>query len=72
MTHMPDRDWLERKTERENAESNERNYMRGLRQAKRRERWHRIRSWFFTPRGALVYFGAGYALVAIAFIWWRS
>jgi hypothetical protein len=28
-----------------------------------------VRSWLFTPRGALVYFGVGYALIAVA-VWW--
>ena len=65
MTIMPDREWLELKTAREN-------YLREAKMQRRRARWHRIRSWFFTPRGALVYFATGYALVAIAFIWWRS
>jgi hypothetical protein len=26
-----------------------------------------FRSWLFTPRGALVYFGVAYALIAL---WW--
>ena len=29
----------------------------------------RIRSWFFTPRGALVYFGIGYGALLIWIIW---
>ncbi len=34
--------------------------------------WGRVRSWFFTPRGALVYFATGYFLAAVFFVWWRS
>lgn len=28
-----------------------------------------IRDWFFTPRGALVYFGVGYAALAVWLLW---
>lgn len=35
-------------------------------------RWQRVRSWFFTPRGALVYFATGYGLLALFFVWWRA
>lgn len=52
MTIMPDRDWLEFRTQRE-AE-----------RRAARTRFQRIRDWFFTPRGALVYFGVGYAAIA--------
>jgi hypothetical protein len=29
-----------------------------------------FRSWLFTPRGALVYFGVAYALIALIALWW--
>jgi hypothetical protein len=30
-----------------------------------------FRSWLFTPRGALVYFGVAYALMAVLLaLWW--
>lgn len=45
---------------------------RAIEEAAKRGRWHRIRSWFFTPRGALVYFATGYGLAALFFVWWRS
>jgi hypothetical protein len=32
----------------------------------------KFRSWLFTPRGALVYFGVGYALIAILYLWTLS
>lgn len=34
----------------------------------------RVRRWFFTPRGALVYFGIAYAALAAWLFWlfWRS
>lgn len=57
MTIMPDRDWLEFRHQREM----ERCSVRG--------RFQRIRDWFFTPRGALVYFGIGYAALAVWLIW---
>lgn len=49
MTIVPDREWLELQQQRENA------------RRATRSRFQRIRDWFFTPRGALVYFGVAYA-----------
>jgi hypothetical protein len=57
MTIMPDREWLELQQQRENE-----------RRASR-SRFQRIRDWFFTPRGALVYFGIGYAVLGIWLLW---
>jgi hypothetical protein len=31
-----------------------------------------FRSWLFTPRGALVYFGVAYTLMALLLLWWWS
>jgi hypothetical protein len=31
-----------------------------------------FRSWLFTPRGALVYFGVAYALLAVWLCWLRQ
>lgn len=44
-------------------------YQREAAALRRSERYRSIRNWFFTPRGALVYFGVAYAALAIWLLW---
>jgi hypothetical protein len=71
-------DYLEWKRQREGFEYAQRMHLNGdfssisepmvIEQPSRRSR---IRRWFFSPRGALVYFGLGWAGV-IAWLVWRG
>lgn len=69
-------DYLEWKQQREDFERAQRMHMTGdfsrMSEPMIIEKpgaWKRIRSWFFTPRGALVYFGIFYAVLAAWLIW---
>lgn len=46
-------------------------YLREAAVLRRSERIRSVRNWFFTPRGALVYFGVGYVGLA-GWLIWRS
>lgn len=37
-----------------------------------KHRIQKIRNWFFTPRGAAIYFGVGYGLIAVWMLWIRK
>jgi hypothetical protein len=69
-------DYLEWKRQREDFERAQRLHMTGdfARMSEpmvieKTSALKRLRSWFFTPRGALVYFGIGWAGIIVWLIW---